>query len=193
MSRPRLVLASSSPRRRALLEALGLRFTVFVPDVDEQPRPGEQPRRLARRLAILKARRVAHSYPPTTFVLAADTVVALGRVCLGKPRDAATNHAQLARLSGRVHEVHTAVALAVGGRLRTRTSTSRLRFRPLTTAEIDRYVRTGEGLDKAGGYALQGQAMGFVLSFEGSPSGVVGLPVSETLALLRAAGFPESP
>ena len=189
MSGPRLVLASSSPRRRDLLALLGIPFTVETPDVDETPRSGEDPRALALRLARTKARAVARRLPPGRVVLAADTTVALGRRVLEKPHGAAANRRFLALLSGRTHRVHTALAVASGGRLATRTVTTLVRFRRLGAEEMARYAAGGEGHDKAGGYALQGAAAAFVSRLEGSPSGVVGLPLAEARALLVRAGF----
>ena len=189
MSPSRLLLASSSPRRRDLLVLLGFPFSVANPEIDETPRPGEDPARLALRLARTKARTVGRTHPAGWVILAADTTVALDDRILDKPGDAATNAQRLRLLSGRTHRVHTAVAVLAGGRLSTRTVTTRVRFRRLDAEEIARYAARGEGHDKAGGYALQGAALAFVSGLEGSPSAVVGLPLVETRALLLRAGL----
>jgi septum formation protein len=185
------VLASASPRRLELLRQIGLTPTAVEPlDIDETPRPGETPRLLAVRLALEKTRAGAARFPDA-FVLGADTVVAVGRRVLGKPDDAADAARMLALISGRAHKVLTAVALAAtGGRTAHRLSETRVRFKRLTAAEIDAYVAGGEWRGKAGGYGIQGRAGGFVLSLSGSYTGVVGLPLYETLALLTGLGFP---
>ena len=188
---PRLVLASASPRRLELLRQIGLEPAATFPlDIDETPRSGETPRLLAVRLALEKARAGA-ALRPDAFVLAADTVVAVGRRVLGKPEDAAEAARMLALLSGRAHMVLTAVALgAPGGRIAQRLSETRVRFKRLTAAEIDAYVASGEWQGKAGGYGVQGRAGAFVLSLSGSYTGVVGLQLYETTALLAGLGFP---
>lgn len=185
-----LYLASRSPRRRELLTQLGVRFHTLEVDVDETRRPGEPPERFVRRLAEDKARRGGETtgLDPGLPVLGADTVVLLGDEALGKPRDADHALGLLARLSGRCHEVLTAVALAgpcTGGRL----SRSRVCFRTLSEEECRAYCATGEPLDKAGAYAIQGLAASFVTRLEGSYSGVVGLPLYETAELLRDCGI----
>ena len=187
----RLVLASESPRRLALLAQAGITpDAVRAPAIDETPRKNEQPREHALRLALEKARAVA-THEPSALVLAADTVVACGRRILPKAESEADVRACLKLLSGRRHMVTTAVALAVpGGKVRTRIVSTRLSFRRLTESEIDAYARAGEGLGKAGGYAIQGRAEIFVRSLNGSYSNVVGLPLSETVALLGGCGFP---
>ncbi|XXF75842.1 Maf family protein [Myxococcaceae bacterium GXIMD 01537] len=183
-----LVLASASPRRRELLGQLGLRFTVSAADLDETPRPGEAPDAYVLRLAREKAAAVARRFPDT-WVLAADTTVVLGLELLGKPRDEAEARAMLSSLSGRTHEVHTGVALA--GRAEEATVVrTRVTFRTLSAGEIAWYAGTGEPLDKAGAYAIQGRGGSFVHAIEGSPTNVIGLPLGETLALLARAGVP---
>lgn len=183
-----LVLASASPRRRDLLGQLGLRFTVAAADLDETPRPNEPPEAYVLRLAREKAQAVAGRFPGA-WVLAADTTVVLGTELLGKPRDEAEARDMLSRLSGRTHEVHTGVA--VSGRadeaLVVRT---RVTFRTLSAGEIAWYAGTGEPLDKAGAYAIQGKGGFLVAGIEGSPTNVIGLPLVETLALLTRAGVP---
>lgn len=185
----RLVLASASPRRAALLERLGLVPALVDPaDADESALPDENPARHAARLADAKARLVAGRHPGAV-VLAADTVVAVGRRILPKAEDEATARHCLKLLSGRRHRVHTAVAVAdPSGQLRHRLATSIVAFKPLSDAEIDAYLASGEWHGKAGGYAIQGRAESFVRFFSGSHSGVVGLPLYETRALLRATG-----
>lgn len=186
---PRLVLASSSPRRRELLAGLGVDFEVRPAEADETPRPGEAPEPLVLRLALAKARAAAR---PGELALGADTVVALDGEPLGKPADAAEARAMLARLSGRHHQVWTGVALverdAAGVRERARAVVTDVVFRALSAAEIDAYVESGEPLDRAGAYAVQGGAAGFVASLEGSWSNVVGLPVGAVRELLARHG-----
>jgi septum formation protein len=183
--RPRLVLASQSPRRRELLAQLGLSFDVRPSDADETVHPGEPPRDYVLRVAREKARAVAGD-----LVLAADTAVVLGDEVLGKPADDADARRMLRALSGTEHEVLTAVVLRRDAALELDTVVStRVVFAELSDREIDRYVSTGEPRDKAGAYAIQGAAIAFVRSVVGSPSNVVGLPIAETVALLRRAGF----
>jgi septum formation protein len=184
-----LILASSSPRRLDLLARIGIVPDAVRPaDIDETPLAGELPAPHAERLAAAKAAAVAE---PRTLTLAADTVVAVGRRILPKAEDEATVRRCLTLLSGRRHRVLSAVTLIDGeGRARHRLSTSILAFKRLSAAEIDSYVSCGEGLGKAGGYAIQGRAEAFVRFLSGSHSGVVGLPLFETRALLEAAGVP---
>lgn len=186
----RLVLASASPRRLDLLHQIGVRpDVVSASEIDETPRPQETPRRLAIRLAAEKAAKVAADFPDA-WVLAADTVVAVGRRVLPKAETSEECRACLELLTGRAHRVLTAVAVAApGGRLSNRLSETRLHFKRLTRNEIDRYLECGEGLGKAGGYAIQGRAGGFVMNLQGSYSGVVGLPLYETASLLAGSGF----
>ena len=186
----KLILASSSPRRRDLLARIGaVPDRIAAPDVDETPRPAELPRAYALRIAIDKARAVPRE--PGEIVLAGDTTVAVGRRILGKPEDEADLRRMLALLSGRRHHCLSAVCLIDGeGRERTRISDTVVGFKRLTPAEIDWYVASGEGMGKAGGYAIQGRAEAFVRFLSGSHSGVVGLPVFETRALLASAGYP---
>jgi septum formation protein len=182
-----LILASSSPRRLDLLARIGVVPDAVRPaDIDETPLPGELPAPHAERLAAAKATAVAE---PGTLTLAADTVVAVGRRILPKAEDDATVRRCLALLSGRRHRVLSAVTLIDReGRARHRLSTSILAFKRLSAAEIDAYAACGEGLGKAGGYAIQGRAEAFVRFLSGSHSGVVGLPLFETRALLEPAG-----
>jgi len=182
-----LILASASPRRVALLAQIGIVPDAVDPaDLDETPLAGELPAPHALRLAAAKAAAVATRHPGAR-VLAADTVVAVGRRILPKAGDAAAARACLNLLSGRRHRVFTGVALIADGRLRTRLSSSVVVFKRLSHDEIDRYLAGGEWAGKAGGYALQGRAAVFVRALSGSWSGVVGLPLFETAALLAAA------
>lgn len=186
---PTLILASASPRRRELLGRLGMTdFTVSAADIDESPAKAELPRVYAARMAREKALAVPGG---SAHVLAGDTVVALGRRILPKAEDEATARRCLELMSGRRHTVLSAIALASpGGVLRERMSETVVRFKPLSAAEIDAYIAGGEWHGKAGGYAIQGSAEGLVAWMAGSHSGVIGLPLFETRALLRAAGFP---
>jgi septum formation protein len=185
----RLILASASPRRRDLLARIGvIADAIDAADIDETPLNAEPPVAYARRMAAAKAEAVAARHPGA-LVLAADTVVAVGRRILPKAEDEATARACLALLSGRRHRVHSAVTLIDGaGHARHRLSSSILTFKRLETAEIDAYVAGGEWHGKAGGYAVQGFAEAFVRHMAGSHSGVVGLPLHETRALLKAVG-----
>ncbi len=188
MPAPRLVLASASPRRRDLLAQIGLAGVETAPaDIDETPRKDETPRELARRLA----RQKAAAFPATdAFVLAADTVVACGRRILPKAETEEQARACLTLLSGRRHRVLTAIVLrAPDGRVSERLVESTVAFARLSRAQIDAYIASGEWHGKAGGYAIQGLAAGFVRFLSGSHSNVVGLPLFETAQLLRGAGW----
>ncbi len=185
-----VVLASASPRRRALLEGAGVLLLVRPTQTDESERAGENPREYCLRVAREKAVAAdAHdpSGGPDLLVLAADTTVALDDWIPGKPGTPERAIATLTRLSGRWHAVHTAVVLRSGARLRSRLVTTRVRFRTLSPEEIAAYVATGEPLDRAGGYAIQGEGGAFVDRLVGSYTSVVGLPLREALALLGAA------
>jgi septum formation protein len=192
-----LVLASASPRRRELLARAGLRFEVIPAGIDENVRPGESPAQLAGRLAREKALAVASRVgpDPARFVLGADTIVVLGESVLGKPRDPRDAEAMLSLLVGRTHRVITAVVVARSHDLgwRARTVESRVRMRPAELEEIRAYVATGEPLDKAGAYAVQGRGRRFVAEIAGSESNVIGLPLDETLDLLREVGASPGP
>jgi septum formation protein len=183
-----LVLASGSPRRRDLLSQLGLRFTVAAADLDETPLVGEPADVYVLRLAREKARAVAARFPGT-WVLAADTTVALGTELLGKPGSPAEAREMLTRLSGRTHAVYTGVALA-GRAEESRVVRTGVTFRTLSAGEIAWYADTGEPLDKAGAYGMQGKGSFLVSGIEGSPTNVIGLPLGETLELLMRAGVP---
>ena len=182
-------LASASPRRRALLEQIGVPFAVLVPEVDETQGPDESPERYVRRLAEAKADTVwAATQSAPRPVLAADTTVVLDRRVLGKPADADEALAMLEALSGRTHQVLTAVALRGAAGVTSVVSVSEVRFRPTTDAERRAYCETGEPFDKAGGYGIQGFGAVFVEHLSGSYSGVMGLPLCETALLLDGAG-----
>lgn len=185
-----LVLASASPRRFDLLRQVGLEPDRILPtDVDETPRKHEAPRQLALRLALAKAEAAA-SEAPDAFVIGADTVVALGSRIFGKPVDEAGARRMLALLSGRAHRVLTGVAVrAPDGRYAWRLSETRLKWKRLAPADLDRLVGCGEWRGVAGGYRIQGMAAGVTLELQGSYSGVVGLPLYETLALLEGLGY----
>ena len=189
MTAPLLILASASPRRLELLARLGvIPAQVAAADIDETPLPREVPRDYAQRMARKKALAITGE---ASHVLGGDTVVALGRRILPKAEDEASARKCLALLSGRRHTVLSAVALkSPDGSLRERLSETIVRFKPLSQAEIDAYVAGGEWHGKAGGYAIQGSAEGLIAWIAGSHSGVIGLPLFETRALLRSAGFP---
>lgn len=193
-----LVLASSSPRRREILSRLELDFEVRAPDVDETALEGESPVALVLRLSEAKARAVAGCLGagPRRWVLGSDTVVVLGEEIIGKPRDAEDAVGMLLRLTGRTHRVVTGIAVvdARGGGALARAVESKVVMRAADEAEIRAYVATGEPLDKAGAYAVQGEGRRFVDTVVGSESNVIGLPDAETLDLLAramdAAGAP---
>lgn len=186
-----LILASASPRREALLKQAGISgFRIVAPDIDETPKRDELPRAYAARMAAQKAMTAVRTLgaAENALVLAADTVVALGRRILPKAESPAEVERCLRLLSGRRHQVMTALAVAAPGKkLRTRTVTTRVAFKVLTDAEIAAYLASGEGIGKAGGYAIQGRAEAFVRFINGSYSNVVGLPLAETLAMLNGA------
>ncbi|MGI8705009.1 MAG: Maf family protein [Sphingomicrobium sp.] len=188
----RLVLASASPRRLDLLARIGVVPDAVVPaDVDESVPKGELPREHALRLARAKAETVAAALEPDALVLAADTVVAVGRRILPKVEDEETLRACMKLLSGRRHRVMTGVALAAPGRpLRDRLVETMIAMKPLSDDEIDFYANHGEWRGKAGGYALQGYGEVYVRHIAGSYSNVVGLPLAETRVLLKSAGYP---
>ncbi|MFN8641869.1 MAG: Maf family protein [Candidatus Binatia bacterium] len=190
---PPLVLASASPRRAELLEAAGYEFDVDTADVDETPRPGEAPEAYVQRLALAKALAVAARHTEA-MVLGADTTVVVDGTILGKPADAAEARTMLQRLAGHAHEVLTGVALVCGPWTRVEVATTRVWFLPLTPEEIDGYVASGEPMDKAGAYAIQGRASRFASRIDGSYSNVVGLPVALVhQRLLEYSSHPEEP
>ena len=198
---PQLYLASRSPRRAELLRQIGVTFEplllregygrdrdVVEEALDAEP-PGHYVERMARTKAQVAWQRMQNRKLAPRPVLGADTEVALGHVIFGKPHDAKDAVAMLARLAGRTHEVLTAVAVRVDERTDVEVSVSRVTLRKLSATEIERYVETGEPMDKAGAYAIQGRAAAFVTRIEGSYSGVMGLPLAETATLLARAGI----
>lgn len=199
---PRLYLASRSPRRRELLTQIGIQFDTVLfrnhpredREVDETPLAGEVPmiyvERVARAKAVHGARIVGWRRMQPQPVLAADTTLEVDGQIVGKPVDGEDAKAILRRLSGRTHRVLTAVAVALDGRLEARLSVSEVRFAVIDEAQIASYVASGEPMDKAGAYAIQGRAAQFVEHLAGSYSGVMGLPLFETAELLRRFGFP---
>ena len=189
MSRPELVLASASPRRIELLAQVGITPDHIDPaDIDETPLKGETPPRLAQRLASSKAQIVAARHPDAV-VIAADTVVSVGRRFLEKAADEAEATRFLTLLSGRNHRVHTGVAVIRDGRLSVRINETRVSFKPLSAGEIAAYVATGDWRGKAGGYGIQGPAGAFVQRIVGSHPSVMGLPIYEAVQLLNGAGW----
>lgn len=185
---PQLVLASSSPRRLSLLAQIGIvPARIAAPDIDEAAHAAELPRDYVLRIAVQKALAVPRA--PGEVVLAGDTTVAVGRRILAKPDDAADLRRMLMLLSGRRHHVFSAICvIGDDAKPRTRVSDTIVTFKRLSTAEIAAYIASGEGMGKAGGYAIQGRAEGFVRFLSGSYSGVVGLPLFEARALLESAG-----
>ena len=181
-----LVLASSSPRRQDLLRLIGLPFETVPPDIDESWRNGEAPAPHAERLAREKASAVAR---PGAAVVGADTIVVLDGAILGKPRDAGDAAAMLRQLAGRDHLVHTAMAVAYEGRLVSAVETTRVRMRPLDEATIAAYVATGEPLDKAGGYGIQGYGAVIVERIDGDYFTVMGLGLGRLTVLLAEVGL----
>jgi septum formation protein len=197
---PKIYLASKSPRRRELLKQIGVAFDPLLlrehpnrpTDVNEDPLPGEAPRAYVARISALKAEtgwtRVMQRQLPRAPVLAADTTVALADRIFGKPIDRADAELMLRTLSGKEHVVLTCVTVKSGQRIVSATSETVVRFTKLSDRDIEAYVRSGEPMDKAGGYAIQGIGQGFVDEIRGSYSGVVGLPLAETVRLLREIG-----
>jgi septum formation protein len=185
----RLILASASPRRLDLLARIGVVPDAVAPtEIDETPLRRELPMAYAKRIAAAKAGAIVH---PDALVLAADTVVAAGRRILPKTESETEARAALSLLSGRRHRVHSAVTLVDSdGRARHRIATSIVAFKHLSEAELDAYLASGEWQGKAGGYAIQGRAEALIRMLSGSWSNVVGLPLYDTRALLRAAGYP---
>lgn len=186
----RLVLASASPRRLDLLRQIGIVPDDILPaNIDESEIKGETPRALALRLAEQKASALAAQLSHDDLVLAADTVVSVGRRILDKTEDEAQARHCLNLLSGRGHRVQTGICLAYGGAMVSRCVSSRVKIKALSEAEIDAYLASGEWQGKAGGYAIQGRAGAFVTALVGSYSNIVGLPLYETANLLRGAGY----
>ncbi len=184
-----LILASASPRRRELLSQIGVSFHCCPVDIDETPRPEEPPQRYVERLALEKAQACRQQYPEAV-VLGSDTSVVVDGQILGKPVDEADAVRMLMRLSGRQHQVMTAVAVVDGERQRIETVTTRVAFIELDEARCRAYWRTGEPCDKAGAYGIQGLGAVLVRGIEGSYSAVVGLPLMQTAALLQQFDIP---
>jgi septum formation protein len=185
-----LILASASPRRRELLRQIGVPHQVQAADIDETPLPNEAPSDYVQRLAHAKAGHVFQIRADGMPVLGADTTVAIDGLALGKPVDDREHRSMFERLSGREHAVYSAVALATREGVVVRLSVTRVAFRTVTETERAAYWASGEPRDKAGGYAIQGLGAIFIESIAGSYSGVMGLPLAETAALLVAAGVP---
>ncbi len=174
------MLGSASPRRREILDALGILYDVVIADVDEASEFGEMPLRYLDRVSTAKFTAVANKVDPQRYILVADTIVIVDSDILGKPKDDVEGASMLQRLSGRTHEVSTRFLFGLGAAvLHAETVRTEVHFRALEAAEVSAYVRTGEGCDKAGGYAIQGRAAAFVDWIRGSYSGVVGLPAAE--------------
>lgn len=183
----RIILASSSVRRRELLSNLGVTFDVLPADIDETELPGEGPATYVRRLALEKAATIAARHPEA-LVIAADTTVDLDGRILGKPDDADHVRAMLRDLSGRTHRVHTGVCVRVGDHIASDVSSSEVRMIAISEPMIDWYIGTGEPFDKAGAYGLQGAAAVFVSAVQGSVSAVIGLPMHVVVALADDVG-----
>lgn len=183
-----LVLASSSPRRRELLGAIGIDFEAAGAEVEEAPKGKENPRRYVLRVAKKKADEISGKFPGK-WVLAADTAVILGNKILGKPKDGADAERILSKLSGKQHKVLTGIALFNGRCCMMNIVSSKVKFRELSAQEIKNYVETGEPLDKAGAYGIQGKGAFLVESVSGPYTNVIGLPVKETVEMLRMAGI----
>ncbi len=198
----RIYLASRSPRRRELLKQIGINFEVLImrsfptvrADVDETPRPGEPPGDYVTRIASNKAMtgwtRALERRLPRLPVLGADTTVTLDGEIIGKPANTEDAAKILRKLSGREHEVFSAVAVAMNDNVTSKLSSSRVRFAELSDLLIQDYVDTGEPMDKAGAYGVQGKAAAFIAEINGSYSGIMGLPLFETAQLLKLVGFP---
>jgi septum formation protein len=185
----RLILGSASPRRRELLATMGIvPDAVSPPDINEDPRPAELPRAYCARIAGEKVRAVVAG--DDDIVLCADTTVALGRRIMGKPADAGEAAAFLTALGGRRHQVITSVAVRRGGKVWTRDSISAVKMKRLSDAELNAYLAGGDWQGKAGGYGIQGLAGALIPWISGSYTGIMGLPVAETAALLTVAGYP---
>ena len=184
----RVVLASGSPRRRELLSQLGIEIDVRPSDIDETPLPGEQPTEYVRRLALGKAAVAAEMVGPDDIVIAADTTVEIDGRILAKPDGEEHAAAMLRAIRGRTHHTHTGVAVRRGAQVECAVVTTAVEFADLSDAEINWYVGTGEPLDKAGAYAIQGRAAAYVRAVHGSVTNVVGLPLTETLELVSRVG-----
>ena len=185
-----IILASASPRRRELLERVGItNFTVWAPNVDESVEPGLSPADMVEELSLRKARAAAENFGPEDLIIAADTVVALDGTVLGKPRDKDGAFAMLSALSGREHRVYTGVTVLQGDRAVTQHERTAVTFRELSPAEIRGYIATGEPLDKAGAYGIQGVGALLVSGIRGDYSNVMGLPVFRLGRILSGFGL----
>ncbi len=184
----RIILASQSPRRRELLAQIGLAHEVRPADIDESVHPGEEPVPHCERLARDKAHTLALVHPDAV-VIGSDTIVVIDGAILGKPRDAADAVTMLERLSGREHTVYTAVAVAQGGRTLSAVEAVRVQFRALTREQIEAYVNTGEPMDKAGAYGIQGFGATIVQRIDGDYFAVMGLPLGKLVELLVGLGY----
>lgn len=182
-----LILASASPRRRELLAQVSLPHTVSPAHIDESLRPDEPPVAYVRRLALEKAHAIAARHPDAT-VLAADTTVALGTEVLGKPQDLAEAERMLRALAGHTHQVHTGIAVLHRGAAQAHVETTAVTFTPIPGPELAAYLATGDSLDKAGAYGIQGYAARWISRIEGDYFNVVGLPLAATVRLLRSVG-----
>ena len=186
----KIILASASPRRMALLKQIGIDCMVMPADIDETALANESPADYVLRLAAQKAQAIVAKSPNLNIViLAADTTVALGLQILGKPENDDDAFNMLKRLSGSTHQVHTAIAVAFNGKLETVLNSTLVEMMPLTDAMIDTYIASGEHKDKAGSYAIQGLAACWIKKVTGSYSGVMGLPLYETTLLLEKTGY----
>lgn len=185
-----IILASASPRRRQLLQQIGVSARVHVVEIDETQQPGESSLAFVQRLAMEKAQLGYQLTDRSQLlpVLGSDTIVAIDGAVLGKPRDRDDAMKMLRLLSGKKHAVHTSVAIVTGEEMIFDTSSSEVEFKPLSEVEIERYVATGEADDKAGSYAVQGLAAQFIKNINGSYSGIMGLPLYETVQLLKRCG-----
>lgn len=186
ISVPKIILASASPRRRDLLSSLGWAFEVYNPQVDETPVEGESPADLCARLSVAKARDVKND---DALVIAADTVVAVGGEIFGKPADEADAFKMLSVLSGKEHRVFTGVAVSFGGKTICRVEETAVRFHSLSSGDIMAYIKTGEPMDKAGAYAVQGLGSLLVKKIDGDYFNVVGLPLQLLGNMFRELGF----
>lgn len=188
----KLLLASASPRRKQLLESAGLSLDIRIADIDETHRDGESAADYVARMAYSKAKKIVDSAPPNTCVLAADTIVVCDGAILGKPESEAHAFQMLRQLSDRTHDVMTAVAIALTPKTPSQkilwkpfTVTTKVEFRRLSDAQIRAYIETGEPMDKAGAYGIQGRAAAFVKRIDGSYTNVVGLPLCEVVEILE--------
>ena len=190
-----LILASGSPRRREFFTRMGWTFTVVKPGTEERVHPGETPEQYVRRNAVEKAADALalSGIAERAVAVAADTIVVQDGRILEKPKDPADAHRMLRELSGRTHQVMTGLCIRTADAMHSRTVVTDVEFKPLTDAEIDAYIRTGEPMDKAGAYAIQGLAAYMIRSVRGSYTNVVGLPLAETVEALAPFGFTPNP